>query len=264
MSPLIRGSLLALAFGALGTLAPAGAQTPAINVQASTTFAPLLREVAQAYTAQRPDITVNVSNIGSVAAANAVQAGTADIAFVDSAPPAGSVLYSRDVFALPLAIVVSPQAGVTALKRAEIAGLFGGGYTSWKELGGADLPVRVFTRPPQGAMSAAFANIFGAVPKSGEVLASSPEVVSAVRGAPGAIGFTTLAAARDANLPVVAIDGRSPTSGLGPAGYPFFAFGYVVTSGPPTRELSRFLAFVETRRPLLAKYGIVSVRDLVR
>ena len=264
MSPLIRSSVLALALTALGPAAPLAAQTTAINVQASTTFAPLLREIAQAYTAQRPDLTVNVSNIGSVAGANAVQARTADIAFVDSAPPAGGELFSREIFAFPLAVVVSPQAGVTSLKRAEIAGVFNGGYTSWKQLGGADLPVRVFTRPPQGAMSAAFAGIFGIAPKSGEVLASSPEVIDGVRGAPGAIGFTTLAAARDANLPVLAIDGRTPADGLGPAAYPFYALGYVVTSGPPARELSRFLAYLETRRPLLAKYGIVSVRDLIR
>ena len=241
---------------------PAAAQNRTIVVDASTTFAPLLGEVAQSYGALQPETPITVNLVGSIAAANAVQNGTADVAFVDSSPAVSLPVYAQRIFALPLAVVISPQAGVSALTRAQVGALFNGGYTSWKELGGADIPVRPFTRPAQSAMVAAFVTTFGSVPKSGESLTGSAEIVNAVSSTPGGLGFTTLAAARDANLPIAAIDGHPASGPLGPSAYPFYALGYVVTNGPPAPFLSRFLAYVETRRPLLAKYGIVSVRDL--
>ncbi|MBV8600940.1 MAG: substrate-binding domain-containing protein [Candidatus Eremiobacteraeota bacterium] len=191
-----------------------------------------------------------------------MQSGAATVAFVDSPPAPGSPLVSQQIFAIPLAIAISPQAGVANLTRAQAAGVFNGGYKSWKELGGADLPVRVFTRPAQSAMSAAFQNVFGILPRSGEVMVGSAEVTDAIRATPGGVGFTTYAAAHQANLPIATVDGFAPAGPLGHSAYPFYAVGYVVTNGPPNLALSRFLAFIETRRPILAKYGIVSFRDL--
>jgi ABC-type phosphate transport system substrate-binding protein len=112
-------------------------------------------------------------------------------------------------------------------------------------------------------MMAAFQRAFGSAPGSGEALVGSAEVVNAIRGTPGGVGFTTLAAARAADLPIATIDGRDAAGGIGGSAYPFYALGYRITLGPPGPILSRFLAFVETRRAELAKHGIVPARDLV-
>ena len=243
---------------------PASGQVASITAAASTTFAPVVSEAAQTYHETYPDLTIKVENMGSFAGADAVQAGTAAVAFVDTAPSSTATppLTAQRIFALPLAIAISPQAGVTALTRAQAAAVFNGGYKSWQDLGGADLPIRIFTRPPQSAMSTTFQNVFGVLPRSGEVMVGSTEVTSAIRATPGGVGFTTYAAARASGLPIATIDGFAPGGPLGTTAYPFYAIGWVVTNGPPSPALSRFLAFVETRRPILAKYGIVSVRDL--
>ena len=259
LPPLRLKATLALALALAVCTGTARAAT--IAVETSATYAPLLEEIGQAYRAEHPDVTIAVKETGSLEASNAVAAKTADIAFVDSKPVA-STLFSRQIFGIPLVVVVNPQAAIGNLSRAQIAGVFNGGYTSWKQLGGADVPVHAFTRPANGAIASAFAQTFGSAPKGGEVLVSSAEAIEIVRTTPGAAGFVTLAAARDANASFASIDGHALSDGIGPQLYPFYAAGWVVTAGPPSTDLSRFLAYAETRRALLAKYGIVSSRDL--
>jgi len=269
MHRLPRSSLIfgACALGTCAALAPAlpgAAQATSITIDSSTTFTPLLSDVAQVYHTDHPEVLVRVANLGSRAGANAVEKRDADVAFVDTAPAPPSALVAQAVFAVPLAVVANPQLGITNLTRAQVAALFTGGYTSWKELNGPDMPVKPLTRPVQSAMSLAFSNTFGVAPSSGDVVATSQEATDAVRATPGGVCFVTLDVAKAAGLRPVLLDGHDPAGGLGTLAYPFFAIGYAVTSGPPSTELSRFLAFLTTRRALLSKYGIVSTRDLIK
>lgn len=247
---------------ALAMCAPAAADI-GITIEASTTFSPLVRDAASDYHAINPGVTITVDSVGSRSAAAAVVAKSADAAFVDSKPD-DAVLLVRPVFTLPLVVVAQPGAGVTGLKRTDIARIFTGEATNWRALGGADVPIHAFTRPPVSAMSAAFKDVFGRAPVSGEILVNSGEVTEAVRATPGGVGFATLSAVTGAKLSPLTIDGHKPDEAVGPAGYPFFALGFVVTNGAPPREVSRFLAFLETRHSLLAKYGLGAYRDIVR
>lgn len=261
MFALTRRRLLASAGLIAAGAVPARAQSRTIAVDASSTYAPLLGELARQYQSEHPEVAVRVTDSASQAAAGEVAGKAADIAFVDSSPQ-GSGLYSRQVFAIPLAVVIDPKARVTALSRAQVLQIWSGKAGSWSQLGGADLPIHVFTRPAGSTMSAAFAERFGSQPRFGEPLVSSAETIDAIRSTPGSVGITTLSAATTSGLAPVAIDGHQPAGELGPGAYPFYAPGYVVTNGPPVLELSRFLAFVETRRALLTKYGVVASHDL--
>ena len=54
---------------------------------------------------------------------------------------------------VPVAFVVSPQAGVKNLSEAQICAIYKGMLTNWKEAGGHDLPIRVQARPDAGSTS---------------------------------------------------------------------------------------------------------------
>ena len=93
-----------------------------------------------------------------------------------------------------LLVIVHPDMPLVALTSAEISGLLSGRIANWKELGGPDLPVKVYSR---GEKSGTFATITDAILKPhGEALSPSAiiidrsdELSAAVANDPAAIGY---------------------------------------------------------------------------
>jgi phosphate transport system substrate-binding protein len=97
-----------------------------------------------------------------------------------------------------LLVIVHPDMPLAALTSAEISGLLSGRIANWKELGGPDLAVKVYSR---GEKSGTFATITDTILKPhGEVLSPkatiidrSDELSAAVANDPGAIGYAGFA-----------------------------------------------------------------------
>jgi len=47
---------------------------------------------------------------------------------------------------LGVTVVINAAAGITALTKAQVAGIFSGKITNWNQAGGANLPISVFVR----------------------------------------------------------------------------------------------------------------------
>jgi len=124
--------------------------------------------------------------------------------------------------------------GIPSLTRDQITGIYDGRYTNWHQLGGPDLPIVLFGRPSGSGTQATFTRYVlqgsGTAPVS--PLSSTPEVISKVGSAMGAIGYVDLGSANQASDTVTAINinGYAPTPGLVENGmYTFWAIERMYT-----------------------------------
>ena len=222
-----RTALLALVttivFGPLAVSAPAddATQLDAVALPGTGDSQDLLRMLSQRYRAQYPDREVTVPNsIGSDGGIRVVGTGESAIGRVARLPNAEEIAKYGEFryveFArVPVVFVVTAQAGVRDLSEQQICDIFSGRVTSWREVGGNDLPIDVQGRPDGSNNQtirknmACFARL-EVTPKASFNLHNA-DLVASMKTFPGAIGFMPLSEAVLHGYQVLALGGVAPT-----------------------------------------------------
>ncbi len=185
-----------------------------VNTDGSTSMADVMAVLQETFKNLHPDVTVNYAATGSGAGIEAVLAGTADIglssrALKDEEKAEGAV---ENIVALDgVAIVVNPANGVEDLSVDQIAQIFTGEITNWKELGGEDLEIAVLGREDGSGTRSAFEEIVGVencVYKN--EYGSTGDVIGSVASNPNAIGYASLSAVDD-TVKAVKVNGVAPS-----------------------------------------------------
>lgn len=125
------------------------------RVKGSDTLLPLTQELAEEYLEEHPDGEVIVTGGGSGVGIAALMENTTDIAmasrrikfgekmkFAEAGLEAKEVIVAYDA----LAVVVNPSNPVTRLTREQLEAIFRGKITNWKEVGGEDMKIVVYSR----------------------------------------------------------------------------------------------------------------------
>lgn len=154
-----------------------------------------------------------------------------------------------------LAIVTNPENTIDSLTIDQIAKLFSGEFTNWKQVGGKDLPVSLFSRDNNSGTWDTFKNLVLKPQKlklseAAKRYESSSELVDNVNKNLGAIGFIGVAHVGDAKLLKVSrdakIEGKKPSEyTIGTQAYPLSRKLYFYTTGKKQSELAQsFINFV--------------------
>ncbi|WP_189411525.1 phosphate ABC transporter substrate-binding/OmpA family protein [Neogemmobacter tilapiae] len=219
----------------------------------STGFAGLLEETAEIGMSSRPVKPEEVELF----------------AFADLGDPTD--LAQEHAFAVDgLLVIVHPDLPLVALNSEEISGLLSGRISNWKELGGPDLAVKVFSRSEK---SGTFSTVTDAILKPhGEVMSAGATILdrsdalsAAVAQEPGAIGYVGFAFKGDSK-PVKLVSScdliNDPSAFAAKTGeYPLSRRLYLYTTN---KELSRpaqdLLAFATAAAayPFVEKAGFLS------
>ncbi|TVL91875.1 substrate-binding domain-containing protein [Streptomyces sp. SAJ15] len=268
-----------------------------LTVDGSTAFAPPMRETARAYEKQCPGAEITVRESGSLAGlGNLDRAGRsapngspAFIAMSDvpaprsyrrleGQPPVGVVL---------LSLVVNERNGVDSLTRRQVRAIYDGTYTNWRQLGGADQPIRLVSRDSRSGTRRTFettvldrsepgvVSSFDCATKDRDRRArvtrcevnSTEDLLDTINRTPGALGYTeTYAATKHAGVHTLRLDGHEPDIEWGrQRDYPFWAVEYLYTYGRPEDGslTAKFLAFLnsDTARNFLRMYKHVPCAD---
>ena len=125
----------------------AGELSGTINEAGSTSVQPLAELLATAFTAKYPKVTVNISGGGSSAGVKAIAAGTVDLGAASrdikiSEPDVIPVCIARD----GVAIVVHESNPLTGLTIEQVAKIYAGEITNWRDVGGTDALITVVSR----------------------------------------------------------------------------------------------------------------------
>jgi len=192
--------LLFAVAGCGGTQEPQGTDAQgelsgSIQVVGSTSVQPLSEELATAFMAKYPDVTVNVAGGGSGAGIKAAQEGSADIGSSSrelKEEEKGTVV--ETVIAYDgIAVIVHSSNSVSEITMDDIKKVFTGEITNWSELGGSDAPITIYTREEGSGTRGAFTEIAlgedNNITPNAIIQNSNGALRTAVAGDPNGIGY---------------------------------------------------------------------------
>ena len=193
----------------------AAAISGTVSTDGSTSMEKVIGALSESYMAVNKDVTVNYNPTGSGAGITAVQGGTCDIglssrALKDEEKAAG---LKETVLAYDgIAIIVHPDNPVSDLSIEQIAQLYTGEITNWKDVGGNDAQVVLIGREAASGTRDGFESITGTKDKCQyrQELTSTADVITAVSQNPDAIGYASLASIKD-SVKALNVDGVTPS-----------------------------------------------------
>ena len=194
---------------------PAASVSGTVSTDGSTSMEKVIGALSESYMAANKDVTVNYNPTGSGAGITAVQEGTCDIglssrALKDEEKAAG---LKETVLAYDgIAIIVHPDNPVSDLSIEQIAKLYTGEITNWKDVGGSDAEVVLIGREAASGTRDGFESITGTKDKCQyrQELTSTGDVITAVAQNPDAIGYASLASVKD-SVKALKVAGVTPT-----------------------------------------------------
>ena len=193
----------------------AAAVSGTVSTDGSTSMEKVIGALSESYMAANKDVTVNYNPTGSGAGITAVQEGTCDIglssrALKDEEKAAG---LQETVLAYDgIAIIVHPDNPVSDLTLEQIAQLYTGEITNWKDVGGNDAQVVLIGREAASGTRDGFESITGTKDKCQyrQELTSTGDVITTVSQTPDAIGYASLASIKD-SVKALNVDGVTPS-----------------------------------------------------
>ena len=191
------------------------ALTGTVSTDGSTSMEKVIGALSESFMAQNSGVTVNYNPTGSGSGITAVQEGTCDIglssrALKDEEKSAG---LKETVLAYDgIAIIVHPDNPVSDLSVEQLAKLYTGEITNWKDVGGNDAEVVLIGREAASGTRDGFESITGTKDKCQyrQELTSTGDVITAVSQNPDAIGYASLAAVKD-SVKALNVDGVTPS-----------------------------------------------------
>ena len=191
------------------------ALTGTVSTDGSTSMEKVIGALSESFMAQNSGVTVNYNPTGSGSGITAVQEGTCDIglssrALKDEEKSAG--LKETVLAYYGIAIIVHPDNPVSDLSIDQIAKLYTGEITNWKDVGGNDAEVVRLGREAASGTRDGFESITGTKDKCQyrQELTSTGDVITAVSQNPDAIGYASLASIKD-SVKALNVDGVTPS-----------------------------------------------------
>ena len=190
-------TLLSLATGIAGTSAQ--------KLKGSDTLLPLVQKTSESYFHSHPSTEITVTGGGSGVGISALREGTTDIAMASrrmkfdermTLQAAGHPPVEVTVAFDALAVVVNPANPVSKLTREQLEAIFRGKITNWKQVGGEDRKIVVYSRETSSGTYEFFKESVLKHRNYMPAVLSMPAtgaIIQSVSQTPGAIGYVGLA-----------------------------------------------------------------------
>lgn len=188
---------------AIGVLAMSFSVLNAQKIKGSDTVLPLSQKEAEAY--GKKGGKVSVTGGGSGVGIAALMDGSTDIAqssrkikFTEKTKMSEAGKQVREVIVAydAIAVVVNPNNKVSQLSRAQLEGIFTGKIKNWKEVGGEDMKIIVYSRETSSGTYEFFKeSVLKNKNYSSNVLSmpATGAIIQSVKQTKGAIGYVGLA-----------------------------------------------------------------------
>lgn len=178
-----------------------------ISLAGSTSMEKLCEAMSESFMEKYPDINVTAEYTGSGAGIESLESGSVDIGnssrnLKDSELESGAV---ENVVAIDgIAVIVDKENTVTDLSSEDLAKIYKGEVTNWKDLGGKDESIVVIGRENGSGTRTAFEELLKLEDacKYAQELDSTGGVLAKVASTPGAIGYVSLDVVDDTVQPV--------------------------------------------------------------
>ena len=186
-----------------------------VTTDGSTSMEKVIGGLGEAFEEENPGVTFTYHPTGSGSGITAVTEGRCDIGLSsrdlkdeELAQGLTETVLAKD----GIAIVVNPENKVEDLTVEQIADIFTGKITNWKEVGGDDAEIVLIGREAGSGTRDGFESITGTEEacQYRQELTSTGDVITTVAGNPAAIGYASLASVQD-SVKAVTVGGVAPT-----------------------------------------------------
>jgi phosphate transport system substrate-binding protein len=234
-----------------------------LSISGSTTVQPISQEAANEFMKLYTGVQVSVAGGGSGAGIKAAGSGQADIG------ESSRVITESEFLLYPklvvtgiakdsIAVVVNPAlTGVSDLTFEQVAKIYAGEITNWKDVGGPDKTINVYTRESGSGTLSTF-NEYFMTPTTGpasklwtrtivataSVKSSNGEMKTAISSDPYGIAYISLGFV-DSSVKALKIAGVEATiDNVNSGKYPVQRVLWVFTSGQPTELEKAFIDYL--------------------
>ena len=185
--------------------------TGSVATDGSTSMQKVINTLGEAFMNENKGITFTYNPTGSGSGIKAVQEGRCDIGLSSRALKAEEkeAGLKETVLAYDgIAIIVNPENPVSDLTLEQIAEIYTGRITNWKDLGGNDAEIVLIGREAGSGTRDGFESIVDVKDscKYAQELTATGAVISAVEANPLAIGYASLSAVGD-TVAMVTVEG---------------------------------------------------------
>ncbi len=233
---------------AVAALALCGAAASAetkIVIDGSTTVGPISKAFADFYKENHSGVNITISESGSGNGVKSLMNNACDIANMSRFMKPAEFKSCVDKGILPvahvvafdgLAVVVNPKNPVKALTISQIADIYTGKISNWKQLGGEDAKIVVVSRDTNSGTYETFNELVlkkAAITKDAEYVGSNGQARTRVNTTKNAIAYVGLGFVDDTVKPL-SVEGILPTAKSVSTGkYPIARPLYMFTNGYP-------------------------------
>lgn len=185
---------------------PAATDTPStenlsgtVTITGSTSVDKILNDMIDEFTANNPDVTINYTGTGSsagiadsISGANDIGASSRNLKDDEKSAGLKETIFAYD----GIAIAVNPANPVTDISTENLAKIFSGQITNWKDVGGNDAKIVVVSREGASGTRSAFEELVkledaGGLTEDATVAEGNGNVQTAVAGNENAIGYVS-------------------------------------------------------------------------
>lgn len=190
-------------------------ETQVVSTDGSTSMEKVIGFLSEAYMEENGNIKVTYNPTGSGSGIQAVSEGRCDIGLSsrDLKEEEQADLVGTVVALDGIAVIVNPENTVEDLSVEQIAKIYTGEITNWKDVGGEDAPVVCIGREAASGTRDGFEEVTGTKDNCvySQELTSTGDVVQTVSGNPGAIGYASVASL-NGSVKAVSVEGVAPST----------------------------------------------------
>ncbi len=170
-----------------------------ITITGSTSVEKILNDMIDEFTALNPDVTINYTGTGSsagisdtLAGANDIGASSRNLKEEEKVDGLNVVTFAYD----GIAIAVNPANPLADISIEDLAKIYSGEITNWKDVGGNDADIIVVSREGASGTRSAFEELIGledagGLVESSTVVEGNGNIQAAVAGNENAIGYVS-------------------------------------------------------------------------
>ncbi len=238
-----------------------------VSTDGSTSMEKVIGYLSEAYMEDNKNVKVTYNPTGSGSGIQAVSEGRCDIGLSsrnlkdDEKKNLNETIVAID----GIAIIVNPANSVEDLTVEQIAKIYTGEISNWKDVGGADAPIVLIGREAASGTRDGFESITKTKEKCKytQELTSTGDVIQSVAGNPNAIGYASLAAVKD-TIKVLKVENVAPSKATIQDGSYKIQRNFVLVTKKDaelSKEAQKFFDFATSKNAdsLIEKAGAIPV-----
>jgi phosphate transport system substrate-binding protein len=252
-----------------------------LSIKGSDTMVELMGSLAENYMKQNPGSQISVTGGGSGTGIAALLNGTTDICASSRDLEAKELTQATEKNILPktfiiandgLAVVVHPDNPVKELTVEQIRKIFTGEYKNWKDVGGPDQPIDIYSRESSSGTYKFFQeHVLNKKDYAKEVklMPATQAIIQAVTDSKWSIGYSGLGYTKNAKVKIVPVKKDENSPAVLPSSvtvldksYSIARPLYLVINGEAKDDIKKFIDFCisDTGQKLAEESGYVKIK----